>query len=181
MPEPHDEQVAELSALTASTLGLDGPAIIRSRSAGWLHDVGKAALPDSVLAKPGPLDADEEALMRTHSEIGEQLVAGIAGLESTAPIVRHHHERYDGSGYPDGLAGDAIPVEARIIAAAEAYAAMTAGRVYERSRSQEDAVKELRFRAGTQFDPAVVDALCHVLAREHRRAERRLMNDADAA
>ena len=121
--------------------------------AGWLHDVGHGALPDDLLAKVGSLDDDELALMRAHPAIGAGLIESISGLEGAAPGVRHHHERYDGSGYPDGLVGDKIPIEARIVAAAEAYSAMTARSIYRPSRSQQGAMRELRARAGTQFDP----------------------------
>jgi HD-GYP domain-containing protein (c-di-GMP phosphodiesterase class II) len=116
--------------------------------------------------------------MRTHPIVGEQLVRQIGGLADAAPILRHHHERYDGFGYPDGLRGDAIPIEARIVGAAEAYSSMTTGHAYGRSREQSDALAELVREAGGQFDPAVIGALHSVLAAEHGRLRDRLAIDA---
>ncbi len=162
-PAGHAELVAALSAQTAERLGLPAEAVLRCRLGGWLHDIGKAALPHAILAKPGPLDAREWAAVHTHPAIGEAIVRDIAALRDAAPAVRHHHERFDGTGYPDGLAAKAIPIEARIIAAADTYAAITGGRVYAPARSPEDAAAELRRGAGTQFDPAAVDALLDVL------------------
>ena len=136
MPEEHAEQVARLAVLTAEHLGLPARAVQRCRLAGWLHDVGKLAISEQILTKPGPLDDAEWALMRTHPAVGAAVVSRVAALRQAAPAVRHHHERYSGGGYPDDLAGTAIPLEARIIAAADAYAAMTATRPYS---AREDA------------------------------------------
>ena len=135
----------------------------RCRLGGWLHDVGKLAVPERILNKPGPLDDAEWEVMRTHSAVGADIVHRIPALRQVAPAVRHHHERYSGDGYPDGLAGQAIPIEARIIAAADAYAAMTADRPYSPARTTQEATAELRRSAGSHFDPAVVDALLAVL------------------
>ena len=136
---------------SASALPVD--AVLRARLGGWLHDIGKAAIPRGILDKPGPLDDEEWAVMRTHPAIGEALVCDVAALRDAAPAVRHHHERWDGGGYPDGLAGEAIPVEARIVAAADAYAAMTAERVYSAARTPLEAADELRRSAGSHLDP----------------------------
>jgi diguanylate cyclase (GGDEF)-like protein len=176
--EPHAEQVADLAARIASHLRLPSSSVLLCRIGGWLHDLGKGAIPDQLLAKRGPLDPDEIALMRTHPIIGEQLVRQIGGLADAAPILRHHHERYDGRGYPDGLRGDAIPIEARIVGAAEAYSAMTTGHAYRRSREQRDALAELVSEAGAQFDPAVIGALHAVLAADHERLRDQLAIDA---
>jgi HD-GYP domain-containing protein (c-di-GMP phosphodiesterase class II) len=162
-PKGHAEQVAALSARTAERLGLSADVVLRCRLGGWLHDIGKAAIPHSILYKPGPLDDEEWAVMRTHPAIGEEIVRDIAALRDAAPAVRHHHERFDGTGYPDGLAADAIPIEGRIVAAADAYAAITARRVYAAARSPQEAVLELQRVARTHFDPAVVEALLDVL------------------
>jgi diguanylate cyclase (GGDEF)-like protein len=162
-PEPHAEHVAELAARVATRLGLPASSVLLCRIAGWLHDLGKGALPDDLLGKRGPLDEQELALMRMHPVVGEQLVRRIAGLEDAAPILRHHHERFDGAGYPDGLRGGDIPIEARIVGAAEAYSTMTSGHIYRASRDQSDAVAELSREAGAQFDPEVVAALQAVL------------------
>jgi diguanylate cyclase (GGDEF)-like protein len=162
-PAGHAEQVSALSARTAERLGLSADVVLRCRIGGWLHDVGKAAIPQAILAKPGPLDAEEWTVMRTHPAIGESIVRDIAALREAAPAVRHHHERFDGAGYPDGLAGTTIPIEARIVAATDAYSAIIGRRVYSAARSPEDAAQELRRSAGTHFDPAVVEALLGVL------------------
>ena len=135
----------------------------RCRLAGWLHDVGKLAVPEHVLNKPGPLDDAEWAIMRTHPGVGADIVTRIPALRQVAPAVRHHHERYSGGGYPDDLSGQAIPIEARIVAAADAYAAMTAARPYSPARTPHEAAAELRRCVGSHFDPAVVEALLAVL------------------
>jgi diguanylate cyclase (GGDEF)-like protein len=159
----HVLAVADLCAAVAARLGLDAARVARSHLGGLLHDVGKVAVPDELLYKPGPLDPAEWDVMRGHSAHGEAIVLGFDALRDVAPVVRHHHERYDGRGYPDGLAGEAIPVEARIVAAADTYAAMTADRSYRAARSPREACDELRRSAGTQLDPRVVDALLEVL------------------
>ena len=123
-------------------------------------------MPERVLLKPMMLDAEEWEIMRGHPELGEQIVERIPALHAAGPAIRHHHERFDGGGYPDGLEGPAIPIEARIVAVADTFSAMTQIRPYARARSRDDALLELRRCAGTQFDPAVVAALEHVLAAE---------------
>jgi diguanylate cyclase (GGDEF)-like protein/PAS domain S-box-containing protein len=162
-PEAHAGEVSLLATLVAERLGLPEEGVWRCRLGGWLHDVGKVAIPDSILDKPGPLDRAEWELMRTHPGAGADIVARFAPLRGAAAAVRHHHERYDGGGYPDGLAGTAIPIEARIVAAADAYSAMTADRPYQPARPPAAAAAELRASAGTQFDPEVVEALIAVL------------------
>ena len=161
--EAHAEQVATLATLTAERMALPAGMVLRCRLGGWLHDVGKVAIPEAVLGKPGPLDAAEWELIRAHPAAGEEIVRGVAALREAAAAIRHHHERYDGTGYPDGLAGVAIPIEARIVAAADAFAAMTAWRAYCPPRTPEEAVAELRRSSGTQLDPGVVAALLDVL------------------
>jgi diguanylate cyclase (GGDEF)-like protein len=163
VPEEHSERVADLAARTAEHLGLPQRTVERCRLGGWLHDVGKLAIAEQILTKPGPLDAAEWARMRTHPAIGAAVVGRVAALRHAVPGIRHHHERYTGGGYPDDLAGDTIPIEARIIAAADAYAAMTAARPYSGARTPDDAAAELRRSAGSHFDPAVVDSLLAVL------------------
>jgi diguanylate cyclase (GGDEF)-like protein len=170
--ELHAEHVADLAAQTAERMGLSDAVVLRCRLAGWLHDVGKVAIPERTLAKPGPLDADEWALMQTHPVVGETIVRGVGPLRDAAAAVRHHHERFDGTGYPDRLAGTAIPIEARIVAAADAYAAMTADRPYSPALPPEDAMIELRRCAGSQLDRRVVAALLNVLGFAGRPAYR---------
>jgi two-component system cell cycle response regulator len=164
----HINVVAELAVATAAALGLPDHECKRIRLAGELHDVGKVAIPDSILLKPGPLDPDEWLFIRRHTEIGARIVAAAPALAPTADLIRASHERYDGTGYPDGIAGDEIPLGARVIAACDAYDAMRSPRPYSDAVSAVDALAELRRCAGTQFDPAVVDALGAVLAHELR-------------
>jgi diguanylate cyclase (GGDEF)-like protein len=174
MPELHSQHVADLSVKVAEHLGASPATILRCRLGGWLHDVGKIAIPDYVLAKAGPLEPDEWQLMRQHSIIGEEMVRRVAGLAEAAAAVRHHHERFDGSGYPDRIAGEGIPLEARIIAVVDAYSAITADRIYRGARTREEALRELKRCAGTHFDPAVVEAFGAVLEEESARIRRRL-------
>ena len=155
----HSRQVAELSAAIARRLGRSEEDVLRVQLAGWLHDVGKIAVPDSILAKPGPLTDAEWQIMRTHPAVGADLLRHFPELAPACPAVRHHHERFDGAGYPDRLAGEQIPLDARIVAAADAYSAMTADRSYHTARSVPEAIEELRRCAGSHFDPAVVAAL----------------------
>jgi diguanylate cyclase (GGDEF)-like protein len=165
----HDEQVARLAGLIAEELGLPAELTRRTRLGGWLHDVGKVAVPDRILTKPGPLEAHEWLHIRTHPEIGEELIRRIPALAGAARAVRHHHERYDGQGYPDGLLGESIPIEARIVAAADTYCAITDDRIFRSSRSHDEAILELERSAGTQLDPWVVAALIRALERERGR------------
>jgi diguanylate cyclase (GGDEF)-like protein/PAS domain S-box-containing protein len=168
--ENHCAQVADLAAAIAGALGLPEVTVMRCRLAGWLHDLGKIGIPDAILTKAGPLDDEEWAVMRTHAEIGESILRRIAGLSDAAAAVRHHHERFDGTGYPDGLAADEIPIEARIVACADTYSAITVDRVYRRARPAHEAVAELRAVAGSQLDPAVMDAAVSVLVAAPERA-----------
>jgi diguanylate cyclase (GGDEF)-like protein/PAS domain S-box-containing protein len=172
-PMIHAEQVSVLATLTAERLGLPVGIALRCRLGGWLHDVGKVAIPQQILDKPEPLEPADWTLMRTHPAVGENMVRGVGALREAAAAVRHHHERYDGEGYPDRLAGAAIPIEARVVAAADAYAAMTADRPYSAARTPAEAALELRRSAGTHLDPDVVEALLAVLdlaAAPRRRA-----------
>jgi diguanylate cyclase (GGDEF)-like protein len=169
VPEEHAELVATLAARTAEHLRLPRRTVERCRLGGWLHDVGKLAISEQILMKPGALDEDEWERMRTHPAVGAAVVGRVAILRHAAPGVRHHHERYAGGGYPDDLAGTVIPIEARIIAAADAYAAMTATRPYSAARTPEEAAAELRRSAGSHLDPAVVDALLTVIGLDGER------------
>jgi diguanylate cyclase (GGDEF)-like protein len=155
----HSESVVELTARVGEALALDAEEIARVRTAALLHDIGKVGVPDEILHKPGPLDSREWAIMRQHPVIGERIVRAIPGMGSIARIVRHEHERWDGAGYPDGLAGEAIPVGARIILACDAYHAMTSDRPYRQAMSHREAMAELTANAGSQFDANVVEAL----------------------
>jgi hypothetical protein len=134
-----------------------------------LHDIGKLAIPQAILDKPGPLTPDEWELMREHTLIGERILRRVPAFANVATIVRSTHERYDGGGYPDGLCADAIPLESRIVATCDAYDAMLADRPYRAGLSAEHAQEELRRCAGTQFDPAVVDAFLAALSQVESR------------
>ena len=159
----HSKDVVDLAGAVAKRLGLSDAEIAQVRDGAMLHDVGKVAIPNEILNKPGPLDEAEWKIMREHPVIGEQILLRTPELAAIAPLVRHEHERFDGSGYPDGLAGEAIPIGSRIILACDAYNAMITARPYRESREHAEAVAELRRAAGTQFDPVVVGALLHEL------------------
>jgi diguanylate cyclase (GGDEF)-like protein/putative nucleotidyltransferase with HDIG domain len=161
----HCETVSELCAMAARGLDLAPERVEKLRIAGLLHDVGKIGIADSILLKPEGLEAEEVRVMKTHTTIGLNIVSA-AGLEDEARWVLHHHEWFDGSGYPDGLAGDEIPLESRIILVADAFEAMTGGRPYRTARPPEEALEELVAHAGTQFDPACVAALCAAFGHE---------------
>jgi diguanylate cyclase (GGDEF)-like protein len=166
--EGHLGGVAALAEAVGRHLGLEGEALDHVRVAAELHDVGKVAIPDAILNKPGPLDDDEWAFMRRHTLIGERIVAAAPALGTVAKLVRASHERWDGDGYPDGTAREAIPLGARIVAVCDAYDAIVADRAYRRGRSAAEAMDELERCAGAQFDPAVVAAFAAVLAAEGR-------------
>jgi two-component system, cell cycle response regulator len=160
----HVDDVAKLAERCAEALGLPKDELATVRRAAELHDIGKVAIPASILTKPGPLTEEEWDFMRRHTMIGERILAVIPALESVAGIVRTSHERWDGAGYPDLLAGHEIPIGARIVAVADAFCAMTEDRPYAQARSHHSAIQELRDCAGAQFDPAVVDVFLETLA-----------------
>ncbi|MGI8659865.1 MAG: diguanylate cyclase [Thermoleophilaceae bacterium] len=160
----HSEQVVWLALRTAKLLELPASEVERVRDGAMLHDVGKVAIPNEILYKPGALDAAEWAIMREHPVIGERILRRTPELATIAPLVRHEHERWDGAGYPDGLAGPAIPIGSRILLACDAYNAMITARPYREPMSGGEAVAELERNAGSQFDPQVVAALLGVLA-----------------
>jgi HD-GYP domain-containing protein (c-di-GMP phosphodiesterase class II) len=147
----------------ARHVGLSSSEIHAVTYGALLHDVGKIGVPEAVLLKPGPLDEEEWRLMRRHTEIGERIAAPLVGSVRFGPIIRHHHERWDGLGYPDGLAGEAIPIGARIVGVVDAFDAMTQARVYREARSVEAAIEELRRGRGRQFDPDIVRALLDIV------------------
>ena len=154
----HTDEVAVLAVEVARRLGLDEDEIERMAIAAELHDIGKIAIPRSILRKAGPLDADEWDFMRRHTLIGERIAQSAPALVGVAGLIRSSHERWDGAGYPDQLAGDDIPLGAQIVFVCDAYAAMTSDRCYKQAMSQAEANAELRDNAGTQFAPAVVEA-----------------------
>jgi PAS domain S-box-containing protein len=155
----HSKQVVELAAGVAARLGLDQDATRDVEQVALLHDIGKVGIPDAILQKQGPLDEQEWQLMRQHPIVGEHIIAGTPGLSHLAPAMRAEHEHWDGGGYPDGLAGDEIPLASRITLACDALNAMTNDRPYRPAMTMERAQEELRSGAGTQFDPRTVEAL----------------------
>jgi diguanylate cyclase (GGDEF)-like protein len=155
----HSDAVQRLSVAVARGLGLDRTTTDEIRTVALLHDVGKIGIPDHVLHNPDPLSREEWAVMRQHPVIGERILEPLPGLAAVAKAVRHEHERWDGTGYPDGLAGDDIPLSARVVLACDAYHALVSDRPYRSALPREEALRELEFCAGSQFDPVVVDAL----------------------
>jgi HD-GYP domain-containing protein (c-di-GMP phosphodiesterase class II) len=148
--------IAETATAMAATLGLPDGEIERIRTASLLHDLGKLAIPDEILSKPGELDEPEWRVVAEHPKIGQVVLEQAGALRDAATIVLHHHEWYDGRGYPHGLRGQEIPVGARIVAVADAYEAMIAGRPYRNAVTHEAALAELQRHAGIQFDPEMV-------------------------
>ena len=156
--EGHSRRVAHLSLILARELSIDGDSLLDIERAAILHDIGKLAVPDAILSKPAALTPDEWVEMRRHPNVGHQLLRDVPFLRHAADIVHAHHERFDGAGYPCRLKADEIPVGARIFAVVDAYDAMTTDRPYRLARPHEEALKEIRHEAGTQFDPVVVAA-----------------------
>jgi diguanylate cyclase (GGDEF)-like protein/putative nucleotidyltransferase with HDIG domain len=159
----HSQRVADLAARTARRLGMPDEEVELTRLAASLHDLGKLAIPEEILRKPGPLTEPERMVLERHPQIGFRMLESL-GVDPVADWVLHHHERWDGSGYPDGLPGESIPLGARIIFVADAYDAMTSERVYRRRVTPNEAIAELQRCAGSQFDPEIVDAFADELA-----------------
>ncbi|MBV8065926.1 MAG: HD-GYP domain-containing protein [Actinobacteria bacterium] len=161
----HSRDVVELAIAVAERLDLTPLERRQAEFAALLHDVGKVKIPPEIINKPGPLDDDERALMNTHTLIGEEMLGQVGGLlGNIGHVVRSCHERWDGAGYPDGLAGEDIPIAARIVCACDAWSAMTTDRSYRARLTDEEATLELRACSGTHFDPRIVDALLAVLS-----------------
>jgi diguanylate cyclase (GGDEF)-like protein len=166
----HVADVASLAVRVGQQLGLAPDELEELRLASELHDVGKLAIPDAVLQKSGPLDPTEWGFIHSHTLIGQRILGAAPALRLVGATVRSTHENWDGTGYPDGLAGEAIPLAARIIGVCDAYSAITSDRPYRDARTPAEAVAELRRCAGRQFDPQVVELLCNVLADEDEPA-----------
>jgi putative nucleotidyltransferase with HDIG domain len=163
----HSHAVSDLATAIAQAMGVLPQQVQLIGTAGLVHDIGKVGIPDALLQHAGRFSANERSVIRLHPEVGAEILSASLSLQDLVPAVRHHHERWDGEGYPDQLRGTHIPLAARIIAVAEAYDAIGRGSSYQASRSQEEAVAELRRGAGTQFDPAVVQALLAILTQQH--------------
>jgi diguanylate cyclase (GGDEF)-like protein len=159
--DEHVERVSGLAEALASAIGQPHHEVERIRLAAQLHDIGKTAIPVAILDKPGVLEEADWEFMRRHPAIGARIVSAAPALANTAPLIHSSHERMDGTGYPDGLEGAAIPLGSRIIAVCDAFEAMTSDRVYRRGITVDAALEELKRHAGTQFDAAIVEAFCH--------------------
>jgi len=161
----HTRRVGRLSAAIAQELGLHPDDVSLIQQVAPLHDVGKIGIPDDILLRPGPLTEEQVEIMRSHTEIGGNLMAGsgIPLLDTAEEIARTHHERWDGSGYPAGLSGEEIPIAGRIVAVADSFDAVTHRRPYKPAWTAEDGWREISGKAGSDFDPEVVDALSKVL------------------
>jgi putative nucleotidyltransferase with HDIG domain len=159
----HAREVADIAVRIARAMRLPEKDVRNIRVAGLLHDIGKIGISGGIIRKPGALTADEKSVMNRHPVIGAEIMQPVELLTEAARLVRHHHEHYDGSGYPDGLKGDSIPLGARIVFVADAFDAITTDRPYRRARSQEEAFDILKEHAGKQFDPNVVAAFASVL------------------
>jgi putative nucleotidyltransferase with HDIG domain len=185
----HQERVSQWAAALAEEMGLPLEQVHDIRVAGLLHDLGKVTVSEHILNKPGKLTQEEYAKIKEHSALGAMIVAHVEGLQRLVKIVRHHHERFDGKGYPDGLAGEDIPREARILGVVDVFDAMTHQRSYRKALSKAEAMAELERGAGTQFDPAAVKAFLALLKKRgddlacpvHAASEARPLVTAKAA
>ncbi|MBI5014680.1 MAG: response regulator [Deltaproteobacteria bacterium] len=158
----HSENVTRLCEATARVMGLDEAFCGLIRQAGILHDIGKIGISSSILNKPGRLTAEEFGIIRDHPRMGRRILEPISFLRDVVPVVYHHHERWDGQGYPEGLAGDVIPLAARIMQVADTYDAMTSDRAYRKGLPHEAAIDELHRCSGSQFDPCCVEAFLQI-------------------
>jgi putative nucleotidyltransferase with HDIG domain len=162
----HSARVQRIALAVAEELGFTRERLDAVRFGGLFHDIGKIAVPDSILTKPGPLDEEEFSAIKRHPGDGAEIVSHFSRLRAAVPLIRHHHERWDGMGYPDRLAGNAIPQEACVVGLADAWDAMTTDRPYRPALTVEEAAAEVRNCRGTQFSPAVVDAFFAAFRRQ---------------
>src|ERR1035441_10497769 len=178
----HIERIGRFSVLLAEHIGMDHEFCERLKHAAPLHDVGKVAIPDAILLKPGPLTPEERAIVETHAEEGHRLVRGSSSsiLDMAATIALSHQEKWDGTGYPRGLKGETIPIEGRIVAVADVFDALTSDRVYRKAFSVDEAVQMMREQRGRHFDPVLLDAFMEVLGRSGSDAREQLRSDPEA-
>jgi methanogenic corrinoid protein MtbC1 len=178
----HIERIGRFSVLLAEQIGMDAQFCERLRHAAPLHDVGKVAIPDAILLKPGPLTPEERAIVETHAEEGHRLVRGSSSsiLDMAATIALSHQEKWDGTGYPRGLKGEAIPIEGRIVAVADVFDALTSDRVYRKAFSVEEAIQMMLEQRGRHFDPVLLDAFMEVLGHSGPDAREQLRRDPEA-
>jgi len=161
--QSHIRRVQVYAAGLAKAVGLSEPEIQGVRTAALLHDIGKLAVPEHILSKPGPLTQEEFQKVRIHPQVGAEIIAAVPFPYPVAPLILSHHERWDGQGYPLGLKGENIPFEARVVAVADAFHAMISNRPYRRAIAQRDAMEILRAGRGTQWDPQIVDSMIAML------------------
>ncbi len=159
----HTDRVKVLARAIGAKLGWDAEKLASLWMGCTLHDIGKIGVPDSILSKPGPLTPDEFAIMKTHPEIGAKIIEGVPFLKAAVPYVYYHHERFNGTGYPTGAAGEEIPIEGRLLAVVDAFDAITSDRPYRRGQSIAAACEELRIFSGIQFDPQIIEVFFQVL------------------
>ena len=157
--DSHAKRVAKTALQIGTRLGLREGSLLALYRGGRVHDIGKLAIPDEILLKPGPLNAEEERIMRFHPLIGESIVRALPASDDVLPIIRHHHERFDGGGYPDGLSGHRIPLLARIVSVCDAYDALASDRPYRSRRNPDEAIETLMRGAGQQWDRELVSIL----------------------
>ena len=159
--EEHSMRVTQYSLTIGRAMGLSPEQLAALELGALLHDVGKIGIPDAILRKPGPLNEEEWTIMRRHPKLGHEILHGVDFLEPSLPVVLYHHERWDGNGYPSGLAGEAIPLAARIFAIADAFDAITSSRPYKKAQPISFAVEAIQTASNKQFDPAVVETFLH--------------------
>lgn len=159
----HSEKVAEYAQQICFNLGVDEHMAKMAYLAGLLHDVGKIGVPESILTKPGPLTDPEYQIIKSHPEIGVQILGSMKNMEEILEVIKYHHERYDGDGYPAGKKGKDIPLLSRVLAVADSFEAMTSDRSYRKSFSMDKAIDEIKRNSGTQFDPQVVDSFMEMV------------------
>jgi putative nucleotidyltransferase with HDIG domain len=159
----HSKKVSQYAVMMAEALGLSTEKVATIRAAGLLHDIGKIAVPDSILNKAGPLTEEEWEPIKAHPELGMEILKHVIDLVNCLPGILHHHEHYDGTGYPGALKGEEIPLEARVLAIADVYDAITSMRPYRNQMTPQEALDELRRCAGTQFDPELIRLFCRTV------------------
>ena len=175
----HSKQVSKYATNIAKEMGLNNKQIDLIHKAGLLHDIGKLGISMKILTKPGKLTRDEYEIIKEHAGLGGDILKGSPSLRPLVPIIRHHHEYFNGKGYPDKLAGNQISIEARIVSVADAIEAMTSNRPYRRSLSQEQVLEQLNKYSGSQFDPTIVESAIKMIATEHV-GEKAVSNQTDA-
>ena len=164
--EAHAERIGELCAIVGERLSLSHDDIDRLKLFAILHDIGKIGISDQILNKPAPLNEEEVAIMKTHPEIGYRIAMASPDFAPIAELILTHHERWDGTGYPNRIAGERIPLLSRILAVADAYDAMTEDRVYRKALSSKAAIEEIRKNAGTQFDPHIAEVFLEIIEQD---------------